>query len=518
LGRARLARVQQTQSAGSNKTPQKFHRNFRIEMGRGAGQINCMDNSKATIRRTLDTAVGKALAYLENLDQRSVGATADLDALRSLLGKTLGREGVPADQVVAELARDAAGGILGSAGGRFFGWVIGGSLPAALAADWLAAAWDQNAALFATSPAAAVVEEVSGSWLKEILGLPARASFAFVSGCQMAHVTCLAAARHALLAQRGWDVEQKGLYGAPPIRILSSDQRHGTFERAARLLGLGLAQNHYLPADSSGRLDAESLEQALTRDPASPTIVLLQAGDVNIGAFDPFATLIPIAKRHGAWVHVDGAFGLWAAASSRYREYVRGVAGADSWATDGHKWLNVPYDSGYAFVADADAHRASMSYRAAYLTHDAEARDEMDWNPEWSRRARGFATYAALRQLGRDGVAELVERCCAHARSLVLGIGALPGAEVVREPVINQGLVRFLDSRLGATEEHHDRRTDEIIAAICATGEAFFGGTTWRCRRAMRVSVSSWQTTENDVERVIAAVARVLPGATASNG
>jgi glutamate/tyrosine decarboxylase-like PLP-dependent enzyme len=472
-----------------------------------------MQSTDSTLQKTLDTAVSAALSHLEKLDDSPVAATADLATLRKQLGKPLERTGVPAERVVAELIRDVEGGILGSAGGRFFGWVIGGSLPAALGADWLASAWDQNAALYATAPAAAVVEEIAGGWLKEILGLPPHVSFALVSGCQMAHTTCLAAARHALLTRRRWNVEEEGLYGAPPIRILSSDQRHGTFERAVRLLGMGLAQVQYLPADSQGRLPAEVLEIALACDRSAPTIVLLQAGDVNIGAFDDFETLIPIAKRYNAWVHIDGAFGLWAAASPRFRHLVKGASAADSWATDGHKWLNVPYDCGYAFVADPEAHRASMSHRAAYLTHDADARDEMDWNPEWSRRARGFPTYAALRQLGRDGVEELVDRCCKHAHALVTGIGALPGAELVWEPIINQGLVRFLDPKPGATEGDHDRRTDEVIAAILRTGEAFFGGTTWGGRRAMRVSVSSWQTTEEDVRRVIRAVERVLNSA-----
>lgn len=414
-----------------------------------------------------------------------------------------------AERVVAELVDDVEGGILGSAGGRFFGWVVGGSLPAALAADWLTAAWDQNAAMYTCAPAAAIAEEVAGEWLKEILGLPAQASFALVSGCQMAHSTCLAAARHALLAKRGWDVERQGLYGAPPIRILSSDQMHGTFERAVRFLGLGREHIIDLPVDSQGRLRGGALQQALRSDPSSPTIVLLQAGDVNTGTYDEFERLIPIAHEHGAWVHVDGAFGLWAAASPTYRHLVRGVSTADSWATDGHKWLNVPYDCGYAFVVDSESHRASLSHRAPYLTHDSGARDEMDWNPEWSRRARGFPTYAALRQLGRNGVAELVDRCCRHAHSLTTRIGSLPGAELVWEPVINQGLVRFPDSSPEASAEDHDRRTDEVIAAILSTGEAFFGGTTWRGRRAMRISVCSWRTSDDDVDRVVNAVAQL---------
>jgi glutamate/tyrosine decarboxylase-like PLP-dependent enzyme len=461
-------------------------------------------------RKALDTAFTQAVSHLENLDHDSVAATADLAALRARIAKPLARAGVPPQQVIHELTHDVAGGLLGSAGGRFFGWVIGGALPAAVAADWLTSAWQQNAGLYACSPAAAVVEETVGIWLKEILGLPEQASFALVTGCQMAHVTCLAAARHALLHHRGWDVEAQGLFGAPTIRILSSSERHGSFERAVRLLGFGLTQMKLLPVDSEGRLILEALEAELKKDPDAPTLVLLQAGDINIGAYDSFETLIPMVHHYQAWVHVDGAFGLWAAASPRLRHLVKGIEAADSWATDGHKWLNVPFDSGFAFVADAEAHRASLSIRAAYLTHAADARDQVDWNPEWSRRARGFPAYAALRQLGRDGIAELVERCCRHAHSLTMGIGALPGAEVLWEPTINQGLVRFLDQKPGATETDHDRRTDEVIAAILKTGKAFFGGTTWRGRRAMRISVTNWRTSERDVDRVVSAVKSVL--------
>lgn len=469
-----------------------------------------MESSSHSTRTALATALSQALRHLDGLDQNSVAATTNLQTLRRRLDKELGEDGIPAQQVVNELVQDVDGGILGCAGGRFFGWVIGGSLPAALAADWLTATWDQNAALYACAPAAAIVEEVAGRWLKDILGLPQQASFALVSGCQMAHATGLAAARHELLARRNWDVEKQGLFGAPPIRILCNDQRHGSVERAVRLLGLGHNQVTDLPTDSASRVQAHTLEKTLQEAPSVPTIVLLQAGDIAVGTFDPFETLIPIAHRYGAWVHVDGAFGLWAGASPRYRHLVKGIEQADSWATDGHKWLNVPFDCGYAFVAHPQAHRDTMSHRAVYLTHDAEARDQIDWNPEWSRRARGFPTYAALRQLGRRGVAALVDGCCEHARNIVAGIGKLPGAEIVFEPVLNQGLLRFLSPAAGATEQYHDRHTDEVIAAILATGEAFFTGSTWRGRRVMRVSVCNWRTTNQDVERVVRAVAKVL--------
>lgn len=457
-------------------------------------------------RSALDSAYTHAISHLEHLDETSVAATSDVETLRARVARPLPSEGIPADEAVAELVRNVEGGLLGSAGGRFFGWVIGGVLPAALAVDWLTSAWQQNGALYATSPAGAIVEETVGAWLKDIFGLPDHASFALVTGCQMAHVTGLAAARHALLAKRDWDVEARGLYGAPPIRLLSSDVRHASFERAVRLLGLGHANVVDLPVDAEGKLVPRALAEELAKAPDAPAIVLLQAGDINIGAYDDFESIVPIAKQYGAWVHVDGAIGLWVTASQRRKHLLKGIERCDSWATDGHKWLNVPFDCGFAFVANPDAHRASLSVRASYLTHASAARDQMDWNPEWSRRSRSFAVYAALRQLGRQGVTELVDRCCDHARSIVNGIGELEGAEVLWEPTINQGLVRFPDPRPSATDVDHDRHTDAVIAAILKTGEAFFGGTTWRGRRAMRVSVCNWQTSEADVSRVIAAV------------
>jgi glutamate/tyrosine decarboxylase-like PLP-dependent enzyme len=465
---------------------------------------------KNIYRGTLGKASEHALKYLESLDARPVGATATLAELRSRLNRPLTPEGIPAEQVIDELAADADDGILASAGGRFFGWVLGGSVPAALAADWLTSAWDQNAGLYVISPAAAVVEEVCGAWLKDLFGLPQEASFALVTGCQMAHFTALAAARNSVLARAGWDVEKKGLFSAPPIRILATDQKHSTVMRAIRLLGLGTDCLTDLHTGADCRLGVEELRRGLESARGAPTIVILQAGDVNTGAYDPFAELIPLAHSAGAWVHVDGAFGLWGTASPNYRKYLQGVELADSWATDGHKWLNVPYDCGYAFVADPLPHKAAMTAVASYLAHTDVARDEMDWNPDSSRRARGFATYAAIRQLGRQGIADLVERCCRHAHTLVTRIGALEGAEMIWKPIINQGLVRFLDPRPGASPADHDRRTEAVTAAIVASGEAFFSGTTWRGMRCIRVSVSSWQTDEADVERVVRAVEQAI--------
>jgi len=461
-------------------------------------------------RQLLSRTSELASRYLDDVGARRVGSLADYGTLLDAMGGAL--PDAPRDplDVIERLVTSADPGLVATAGPRHFGFVIGGALPAALAADWLSAAWDQNAFSFVLSPAAAVVEEVARRWLTELLGLAPDTSMGVVTGATMANFTSLAAARHALLLRLGWNVEEQGLFGAPPIRILTSSERHGSFERAVRLLGFGTGNIQLLPVDDVGRLIPSELEQKLQESPDSPTLVLLQAGDINIGAYDNFEELIPVAKRYGAWVHVDGAFGLWVSACERLRHLARGIERADSWATDGHKWLNVPFDCGFAFVADAEAHRASLASNAAYITLAKDARDEMDWNPEWSRRSRCFASYAAIRQLGRRGIDELVDRCCRHAHSIVTRIGELEGAELVWDPTINQGLVRFLDRSPNATGEDHDRRTEEVIAKIQKSGEAFFGGTTWRGRRAMRVSVVNWRTSDEDVERVIRAVAQIL--------
>ncbi len=462
--------------------------------------------------RGLDIAHNAATAWLDDLDTRSVAATASLDDLYRRFSQPLPASATDPEEVVRSLAELAGPGMIGSAGGRFFAWVIGGGLESALAADWLVAAWDQNAAIVACSPAAAVIEEVAGEWIKELLDLPRDASFAFTTGCQLAHMTCLAAARGALLKRAGWDVETDGLFGAPAIRVLTSDQKHGSIERAVRFLGLGRSAIEPLQTDELGRIQPETLEQALS-DTSRPILLVLNAADLNVGACDRFTELIPMAKQAGAWVHVDGAFGLFARASRTYRYLLDGVELADSWATDGHKWLNVPFDCGIAIIRDRDAHRAAMTLSASYITAATTGRDQFDWNPEWSRRARGIPVYAALRELGRDGVEHLIDRCCQHCTALVEGIGALPGAEIVAAPTLNQGLLRF--RRAGDSPEETDAFTDHIISAINNTGEAFFSGTTWRGRRAMRVSVVNWRTSESDVTRAIAAAAAVLAAETA---
>ena len=453
----------------------------------------------------LSVAAMHAARYLEQMPSRPIGASASIAELRRRLAKPLPETGLDAATVIDELVRDTESGLMGSTNGRFFGWVIGGTLPVAIAADWLTSTWDQNAASNLTAPAEAVVEDVCGEWMKDLLSLPSSSSFAFVTGCQMAHTTALAAARHKLLRDRGWDVEAAGLAGAPQLRILTTDNRHESILRSARLLGIGTDAIQYVGTDNMGRLRPAALAEALQQAGSAPAVVWLQAGDLNTGVFDPFAEACAVARDAKAWVHVDGAFGLWAATSTRHRHLLAGVEQADSWATDGHKWLNLPFDSGMVFVAHAAAHRAAFAQDASYSVPHEDLRNQKDWNPEWSRRGRGFPAYAAIRALGRAGIGEIVERCCAHAERLVREIGQLPGAEVVAAPIINQGLVRFL-----AADGNHDRATDEVIRAIRLEGVAWFGGATWNSMRVMRVSVCNWSTSEEDIDRTVASVAEVV--------
>ena len=456
-------------------------------------------------KNLLDLTAHHAAAYLDTIDARPIATTAGIDELRRLLGGPLPETPANAMEVIDNLVRDTAGGLLGSTSPRFFGWVIGGTLPVALAADWLTSTWDQNAASNVTAPAEAVVEEVTGAWLKQLLGLPTEASFAFVTGCQMAHTTALAAARHKLLRDRQWNVETDGLAGAPQLRIFTTESRHESILRSVRLLGIGTRAIRLVAADTDGRIDCAALDQALAAEKGAPAIVILQAGDLNTGLFDPFEAAIAIAHAHGAWVHIDGAFGLWAATSEKHRHLLAGAEKAQSWATDGHKWLNVPFESGFVFVADAAAHRAAFTQSTSYSVPSAGLRDQKDWNPEWSRRGRAFATYAAIRGLGRRGIAEIVDRCSAHAARLVSEIGALPGGEVLARPIINQGLVRFR-----GPDGQHDDYTDRVIAAIQTDGVAWFGGVTWRGQRAMRVSVCNWATTDADITATVVSVRKVL--------
>jgi glutamate/tyrosine decarboxylase-like PLP-dependent enzyme len=399
--------------------------------------------------------------------------------------------------VVRALAMGADDGLIATSGGRFFGFVEGGVLPAALAADWLTSTWDQNPGFYVLSPAAAVVEEIVAGWLRELLGLPASASVGFTTGAQMANLAGLAAARHHVLARVGWDVEADGLSGAPPVTVIVGDERHATIGRALRFLGFGERTVTVIPADGQGRMDAAELGTAL-ENVSGPTIVCAQAGNVNTGACDPMRAIAEAARSHDAWLHVDGAFGLWAQASPRLRELVDGVELADSWATDAHKWLNVPYDSGIVACAHPDAHRTAMALKAPYLIRDPDAaRDGSDWTPESSRRARAFAVWAALRSLGKRGVAEMVERCCDHARRFAEELAAHPDLEVLNEVVLNQVLVRVGDD---------DARTRDVATRVQREGTVWLADTVWQGRVALRISVSDQATTANDVDRAVSQV------------
>jgi glutamate/tyrosine decarboxylase-like PLP-dependent enzyme len=455
-----------------------------------------VSDERELLRRTAEIAAD----FIETLDERPIAPPATVEELRAALGGELPEEPGDTLDVLEALAEHAEPGVVGIPSGRYFGFVIGGALPAALAADWLTSTWDQNAGLVVAGPSAAVVEEVAGQWLKQLLGIPDSASFAFVTGCQMAHVTCLAAARHAVLERVGWDIEGDGLAGSPPIRVVAARTRHVTLDRAVRFLGLGGNSLLLVDADSQGRMRTDGLAAVLRRVDG-PLIVCAKAGQVSTGSVDALDEIAKLSAGAGAWLHVDGAFGLWAAASPALRHLVVGAERADSWATDAHKWLNVPYDCGLAFVAHPDAHRASMRLTAEYLIADSSAaRDQMDWTPEFSRRARGFVVYAALRSLGRSGVVELVERSCARARQFATAIAGLPGCQVVNEVVLNQVLFRFAD----------DETTDAVLADVQRSGEAWMSGTSWEGRRAIRLSVSNWRTTEEDIDRTVAAFERAL--------
>ncbi|GAA1740251.1 aminotransferase class V-fold PLP-dependent enzyme [Isoptericola hypogeus] len=444
--------------------------------------------------------------YRAGLAARPVGARADDAELRARLGGPLPQEPSSPEAVVDALVAAAEDGLVASAGPRYFGFVVGGSSPASLAADWLTSGWDQNAGAFALSPASAVAEDVAGTWLLELLGLPAGASVGFTTGATMANATCLAAARSSVLARAGWDVERDGLFGAPPIHVVVGEDRHISIELALRYLGLGSDRVHRVAADDQGRMRADDLAAVLDGC-SGPTVVAAQAGNVNSGSFDPVDEVCRLSRAHDAWVHVDGAFGIWAAASPRHRHLVRGVEAADSWAVDAHKWLNVPYDSGFAIVADPRAHlRATGLPSAGYLEpHDSIRRDNADWVPEMSRRARGFTVWAAIRELGRSGVADLVDRCCRHAARFAQALGAAPGVEILGDVVLNQVLVRFHRPD-GDDDDDADALTRAVVAAVQAEGTCWLGGTTWRGRAAMRISVSGGSTTDADVDRTVAAI------------
>jgi glutamate/tyrosine decarboxylase-like PLP-dependent enzyme len=454
-----------------------------------------MADEDKILQRVLDETTG----FLSGLDERPVAARTDVDQVAEALGGPLAQQGTDPLEVVEELIAGAEPGLLATPSGRFFGWVIGGVLPAALGADWLTSAWDQNAGLLVSSPAAAGAERVATGWLLDLLGLPSASAVGYVTGGMMANFSCLAAARHEVLRRAGWNVEADGLIGAPPVRVIVGEERHDTIDMSLRLLGLGPARSTLVAADDQGRLRLDALATALDRPPAGPTIVCLQAGNVHSGAFDPLGDAIDLAHRYGAWVHVDGAFGLWAAASPQLRRLTAGAERADSWATDAHKTLNVPYDNGLAIVADAAALHAVMSERAPYLIQD-DRPDPFDTVPEFSRRARGFTVWAALRSLGRQGIADMVERFCAHARRFADGLVAMDGVEVLNDVVFTQVCTSF----------GPDEVTREVARRLLAEGTAWMTPSTWHGRAVLRISVSNWRTTEADVDRSLAAVRRVL--------
>lgn len=452
------------------------------------------------LRELLTWAANEAATYRQSLDERAVQPAVDVDAVRKTLGD-LDDGPTTAREALEQLVDAVTPSLTGTAGPRYFGFVIGGALDSATGADMLATGWDQPAYNQLSAPAAAIVEDVAGGWLKELLGIPASASFGFVTGAQGGNTVGLAAARHHVLAEAGWDVERDGLFGAPRIRVAASEERHATIDRSLRLLGFGVAPIEPVATDANGAIDVGDLERRLAAGPSDPTIVCLQAGNVNTGACDDLAAACAVAHRFGAWVHVDGAFGLWAAANPATRHLCDGIELADSWGTDGHKWLNVPYDSGFVFCAHPEAHAASMAYTASYLVGPAALgiRAPGDFVTESSRRARGFATWAALRELGRDGVAELVDRCCRLARRFADALRDIDGVVIGNDVVLNQVLIRFGD----------DARTDAVIIAAQRDGTCWMGGTTWRGQRYMRLSVSSWRTTEQDIDRSAAAIRRV---------
>ncbi|MBE7554758.1 MAG: aspartate aminotransferase family protein [Anaerolineales bacterium] len=444
------------------------------------------------MKELLQAAATRAGRYLETLADRSVTPSAEAIEHLSQLDEPLPEKPTKPEQVLALLDEIGSPAAVASAGGRYFGFVTGGSLPAALAANWLAGAWDQNSALSVMSPIAAKLEEVALKWLLEVLGLPLEAGAGFVTGATMANFTALAAARHALLERQGWDVEAQGLFAAPPLTVVVGDEVHVSLLKALSLLGLGRERVSRVPVDGQGRMRADALP------PLSPaTIVCIQAGNVNTGAFDPAAEICAATHEAGGWVHVDGAFGLWAAAAPHRAHLAAGLGQADSWATDAHKWLNVPYDSGVAFCRQPEHLRAAMSATAAYLAQ-SDQREPMHYTPEMSRRARGVEIWAALSSLGRSGLADLIERNCRYAARFAEGLRAA-GYHVLNEVELNQVLVSFGDAET----------TRRVITGVQADGTCWCGGTVWQGQTAMRISVSSWATTEADVEQSLAAILRI---------
>ena len=464
-----------------------------------------MTDRDALLHRTAEIAG----AFLDELPTRPVKGPVDIAALRATLGGPLPDAPSNPAAVIEALARDAEPGIVGSAGPRFFGFVVGGGVPAALAADWLTSAWDQNNGLSVMSPAATVVEEVAGDWLVDLFGLPSGSSVGFTTGATMATFTGLAAGRHKVLEQVGWNIEEDGYVGAPAIEVVVGDEAHVTIFASLQMLGLGRARVHRVAADGQGRMRADALRETLA-GLDGPILVCAQSGNVNTGAFDPLPEIVEaVRSKPNAWLHVDGAFGLWAAVVPALRDRVAGLAGADSWTTDTHKWLNVPYDSGIVICRDPASHHLAMSLAAAYyVVAEGGQRDSMNYVPESSRRARGFPVYAALRSLGRSGLSDMIERCCGLARRMADGLRGTDGVAILNDVVLNQVLVRFSPPGGGDDAAATDEFTRRVIAAVQADGTCWLGGTTWHGMAAMRISVSNWSTTEADADLSVEAILR----------
>jgi glutamate/tyrosine decarboxylase-like PLP-dependent enzyme len=457
-----------------------------------------MDDRERALRRAAEIGID----YLASLSDRHVGPRADAATIGERLPAELPEGPTDPIAVIEELASAADPGVVASVGPRYFGFVVGGQLPAAAAADWLTTAWGQNAVVHALSPAAAAAEETAGAWMLELLGLPSDASVGLPTGAGLGNAIGLAAARHAVLAREGWDVEAGGLYGAPEITVIIGEEAHATLLTALQYLGLGRDRVVRVPTDDQGQMVADAARAAIDAVDG-PVIVAAQAGNVNTGGFDPVGEIASALEGHpNAWLHVDGAFGLWAAVSPRLRHLVDGVERADSWSTDAHKWLNVGYDCGFVAVRDPSAHRAAMSMTASYLMR-SEQRENWEWVLDSSRRARGFVLYAAIRSLGREGIEALVERCCALAARMADRLREVDGIEVLNDIVLNQVLVRFGDD---------DERTRQVIESVQADGTAWMGGTTWKGKAAMRISVSNWSTTEADADRTVEAILRAAGG------
>ncbi|MFE5966813.1 pyridoxal phosphate-dependent decarboxylase family protein [Streptomyces sp. NPDC056463] len=455
-----------------------------------------MDAREAALRQAYD----HALRWLASLSDRPVPARASVDEIVRALGTALPDDPSPPADVVDLLAAACEPGLTAFPSGRFYGFVVGGGEPAALAADWLVSAWDQNCVMRTVTPAYAAAEEIAGAWLLDLLGLPDGSAVGFTTGATMANFTCLAAARDEVVRRVGGDVAREGLAGGPAVRVVAGEHRHMAIDLALRYLGLGRPE--LVAADDQGRIRPQALRDTLAGGGRSPTLVILQAGDIHSGAFDPFPEAIRAAREADAWVHVDGAFGLWAAAAPPYAHLSAGCEQADSWATDAHKTLNVPYDCGLAIVRDPSALRAAMGLRGDYLIQH-ELGDPIDKVPELSRRGRAFPVWAALRSLGRSGVADLVERLCRHATAFADGIAGIDGATVLNDVVFTQVCAEFGD----------DARTERVLARLLDDGTTWISGSTWHGRRIMRISVSNWSTTDDDVTRALDAIRRAADGA-----